>query len=315
MGSHNMKRLGIILVALMLTGCDSTNPFDTGTTGAEGTTSGTIPATLSNNLSSFSYNPTTQTLTVEGIALDQVPFSATYRRRVGMDVPGYQAYTAQDDPLDRHSTAFVMQSGNGGSVRAGVVVTGGAFNRFLGGGYYERDGAYTPPTVSGTSGLVTYAGTYAGLTNISGDGGDLLAVPIGTDPSIIPGEAAEVTGDILINVDFANNSLEGSIYNRALPDAGLVLPTVVLVATSIAADGTFFGERVEYDGNVNIDIGDYGGIFGGPNAEGVGGIVHLTEFDGDGNPFGFDTEQEYGTFVLNQCGTADEDPAICPIVN
>jgi len=308
-----MKRFGIILIAVLLSGCDDTNPF---TTAADGdSTTGVIPDAIKGDLSKFTYNPTNGTLTVEGLTLDEVPFAANYRRRPAMDVPGYQAYTAQDDPLDRHTTAFVAQTGNGGAVRAGVVVTGGLFNRYFGGGYYERDGNFTPPTVTSTSGLVTYAGTYAGLTNIGGDGGDLLTVPAGTDSSLIPRDSGEVIGTVELNVDFADNSLEGSIYDRSAPDSNLALPTIILVATTIASDGTFIGTTVEYENNLDIDIGDYGGIFGGPNAEGVGGIVRLTEFDGDGNPLGFENEEEYGVFVLNQCGTPDEAAAPCASVN
>lgn len=313
MGSLKMKRLGILAIALILSACGDTNPFTDGSGG--GTGDFVVPETIKGDLAKFSYDPANGTLTVEGITLDEVPFTANYRRRAALDVPGYQAYTAQDDPLDRHVTAFVAQSGNGGAVRAGVVVTGGLFNRYFGGGYYERDGSYTPPTVTSTSGLVTYAGTYAGLTNVGGDGGDLAAVPAGTDGSLIPRQAAEVTGDIELNVDFADNSLEGSIYNRRLADAALDLPTVILVATSIAEDGTFFGGTVEYQGDLTTDIGDYGGIFGGPNAEGVGGIVRLTEWDGPANPLGIENEEEYGVFVLNQCGTADATAANCAIVN
>lgn len=300
----------------LLAACGSTNPFMTAGSGdpATGDTSD-IPDSLRGDLSRFSYSAASQTLTVEGVTLDNLPFNTIYARNAALDVPGYQAYTAQNDPLDRHSTAFVMQSGNSGSVRAGVVVTGGQFNRYFGGTYYERDGGYTPPTVTPTSGLVSYAGNYAGLTNVSGDGGDLLPVPLGTDPSLIPRQSAEVTGQIFLNVDFADGSVNGAIYNRTLVDAALALPDIALIATDIAIDGTFHGTTVEYVGLVGTDIGDYGGIFGGPDAEAVGGGVRLEEWDGENDALGFDNEEEYGVFVLDQCGTPDANAPVCASVN
>ncbi|MDQ2089251.1 thymidylate synthase [Marimonas arenosa] len=311
-------RQALILSAVggFLIACDSTNPFTTnGGTGGTGGTGGgttptgdTIPASVAGNVTAVSYSPGSATITVEGINLDEVPFAAVYRRNPALDVPGYQAYTAQDDALDRHVTAFVMQSGNSGAVRGAVVVSGGQFNRYFGGVYYERDN-YSPAT-----GQVSYAGRYAGLTNVPGDGGDLIPVPPGIDPSLVPVDAAEVTGRIFLNANFADNSVNGGIYNRVLTDYAVALPDLALIATDIADDGSFSG-TVEYSGVVGETIGEYAGIFGGPDAESVAGGVRLNEWDGKGNPLGFENEEEYGVFVLDQCGTAGASAAICADVN
>ncbi|MCV2893283.1 hypothetical protein [Lentibacter sp. XHP0401] len=130
----------------------------------------------------------------------------------------------------------------------------------------------------------------------------------------MPGQAARTEGNIFLNVTFGenNNAINGSVYDRSIVDTGQALPSIVLVATDIAADGTFLGQ-VEYDGILNNNIGDYGGIFGGPNAESVAGVVSLEEFDND--TLGFDNELEIGVFVLDQCGTPDAIDPLCANVN
>ena len=92
------------------------------------------------------------------------------------------------------------------------------------------------------------------------------------------------------------------------------LPDLALIATDIATDGSFTGV-IEYDGVVGNSIGEYAGIFGGPGAEGVAGGIRLTEFDGPGNPLGLDGEEEYGVFVLDQCGTPAATAPECAGVN
>jgi hypothetical protein len=201
-----------------------------------------------------------------------------------------------------------------------VTVSGGPRNRFFAGGYYERDGDYDPPEGTGTSGMVSYAGTYAALTNGNGDGGDLAPVPAGTAPELVPTEAAELRGDIFLQADFADNAVEGNIINRQLVDSGTALPSVVLVRSGITDTGTFEGS-VEYEQrdfpNDNVTgsaIGSYGGTFGGTDASGVAGLVKLEEFDGPNDDLGFENEVEHGVFVLDQCGQA-VDAAICANVN
>ena len=282
-----------------------------------------IPESLAGDLTRVSFNPNTvpPTLSVEGVTLDDEPFIANYRRRPGLDRNGYIAFTAQDDPLDRHFTAYGREANNNSGVRAGVVVSGGVRNRFFGGGYYERDGAYTPPNPATTTGLVSYAGNYVGLINVGGSSEDLAPVPGGTDPDLAPLQAAEVTGNILIQADFADNAVEGNIYNRQILDTATVLPSIVLLNTSIdPTTGTFLGDT-EYEAGdfpgenvIGTDIGDYGGIFGGTNASGVAGTIHLEQWDGPNNPLGFEGEEEYGVFVLDQCGQPVDDP-ICAGVN
>lgn len=275
-----------------------------------------IPTELNENLHGATYNAAAGTLTLNMVSLDAGPVEATYNRKPGLDIGHYQAYTYQDDPLDRHFTALVAQSGDPDrSVRAGVVADGGQFNRYFPGAYYERDGGFTPP--SNATGLVSYAGTYAGVTNLrspwaAGDPrSDLLVVPAGVDVSRHPGQSARTQGHIFLDVNFSDSSVNGNIIDRQFADTGQPLPNIVLIRSDIDANGEFLGVTEYEDQTAN---GDYGGIFGGTNASAVGGIVALDNFDGPGDPLGFDREEERGTFVLIQCGLPGEDP-ICANVN
>ena len=302
-----------LLAFLAACGGDGTNPFtNPGTGGDTGGPGGdaAIPESLASDLQSFSYNANNETLTVTGITQDSSPFVVTYTRNAALDSGGYEAYTTQDDGLFRHVTAMVRQSGNSGSVRAGVVATGGQFNRIHHGGYYERNGSYTHRT----TGHARYFGTYVGLTNAPTTDGTAPINP-GTPAEIIPTRAVQVAGNVTISADFNNSSIEGSIYDRTLVDAtagqpaGASLPSIVLVTGAVAEDGTFFGEEIEYDGQVGKDIGDYGGIFGGPDAESLGGVVNLEEFDD--SDFGWDGEVETGVFVLESCESAAGTHPLC----
>lgn len=305
--------LSIALMAA-LTACGDGNPFDDNSNGEDGGipdgSTNDIPESLASNLQTATYDPATGMLQLHLTSLDASPIIASYVRTPGLDVGGYEAYTVQDDPLDRHFTAMVAQSPDG-TVRAGVVSDGGQFNRFYSGGFYERTGAYQPPSVSGpTTGLVSYAGNYAGVTNLNAPGGpELLPPPGGADPSILPAQSARTQGQIFLNVDFGNNAVNGNINSRTLVDAGTALPTVVLVDGAIAGDGTFLG-KIEYDGDPTLQIGDFGGIFGGANAASVGGIVSLDQFFDD-TSIAQGAERERGVFVLVQCGQPGDDPA-CP---
>ena len=301
-----MKRItATLLIPFWLASCGGgSNPFeDTGTgtgtgTGPAGSTE--VPASLANDVSRITFDPSAGTLSVEGLSFDGSTDPVVYNRRAGMDVTGYQAYTIQQDGAARHSTAF---AGQNGSVTAGVAATGGPRNRFFSGAFFERTGNYTPAT-----GEVVYTGTYVGLTNLDNSGGDLLPFP-GVDPELEPSQAAAVSGDVNVRANFANRLVEGNIFNRQLVETGTVLPSIVLISTEITDAGSFSG-TIEYDSSdpliggasvVGTSIGESGGIFGGTAATELAGIIKLTEFDGPtDNVLGLETELETGVFVLNR---------------
>jgi hypothetical protein len=156
------------------------------------------------------------------------------------------------------------------------------------------------------NGLVSYAGTYAGLLNVGTTNGT-LPVPPGTDPSLIPERASRVTGDIFLNADFTDNAVEGAITNRQSADLGTVFADVILVPTAIDGNGRFQGSAEAPGGQPAI--GSYAGLFGGTGATSVAGGTHLQYFDDR-----FTNEEERGVFVLTRCGLAGDAP-ICDGVN
>lgn len=318
------------LLLLSACGGGGSNPFDEDDVEVETDTpviddgevvsSDGIPAALSGvggavNLESVAYDPDAGTLAVDLFALDRtdsdIPLQDyVFNQNLTDLAPGYEVYSFQDDALDRMFVAIVAQSDDG-SVLGAAVMDGGQFNRFFGGGFYATDGNYTPGTGENDTGLVSYAGNYAGLTNLDADGSELLAVPAGTDASLLPGQPAQVTGSVFINADFGDNAVNGVIYDRAFenlnPGFGpLALEDVVLIPTAITDTGTFFGTA---ENPAQEGIGSYGGTFGGTEASGVAGVIAL---DGDFIP-DIDNEHEFGVFVLTQCGQANDD-ALCDAI-
>ncbi|MFD1194032.1 thymidylate synthase [Seohaeicola saemankumensis] len=319
------KLLGMCMASAILAGC-SGNPFtpilsddapvvvDTPATPVPDPFA-TIPAALANNLQSATYDADAGTLVLRLTSLSSGTLDATYTRTPALDRPGYQAYTLQDDPLDRHVTAMVARSSDvGNSVQAGAAADGGQFNTFFSGGFYERNDPGNT-FVKPTSGLVSYAGTYAGQTNINAPGDQLLPVDPAVDTAARPAQSAQVVGTIFLNVDFANNTINGAIFDRSLIQLTQPLPDLALRVGNIATDGTFYGNTVNYRGVPEQDIGDYGGIFGGTDASAVGGVVALTEFDGPSNSLGYQGERETGVFVLSRCGATGSDPLLCANAN
>jgi hypothetical protein len=301
-----------LMAAALLGGCGgggSSNPFDNpgeddGTTAPP--TDTTVPTEISQDVTRIEFDPGTQTLTVEGLTFDGTTDPVTYNRAVALDVPGYQAYTIQQNGAARHSTAFAAQSQTSGAVTAGVAATGGPRNRFFTGAVFERTGTYTQPT----TGEVVYTGRYVGLTNLDSQGGDLLPPPAGLADELIPTQAASTQGDVVLRANFGDRAVEGNIINRRISEApgGVVinLPSLVLINTQITADGTFSG-TVEYDQAAfpgervtGTSIGSSAGIFGGVGATEVAGAIKLNQFDGPGDPLGLTNELETGIFVLDR---------------
>lgn len=316
------RKIFALVAALALTGCaDGGNPLVGSTEGETDTDTTTdtagISDTLTKNLVSIS-DPDGSQVLVNIASLDGTPLEATFVRRSDLDTSGYVAYALQEDPLDRLFIALTATS-NDNSTRAAIVHSGSQFNRYLDGGFYERIGPYNAPFVSDGpgEGQVSYAGTYAGVTNIvpAARGAGLLPIPGTVDPNTLPDlpeENVRVNALIFFNANFADNAINGEIYNRDLiaPSDGSVIsrqPNIELIVTDITENGDFLG-NAEIAGAVGVDVGDYGGIFGGTDAASVSGVVILEDFNEN-----LEDEEEIGIFVLTQCGQ-DGDSALCDIV-
>ncbi len=293
------KFLGMAAMAALLTACadaEETDAVDPGTGGGGGVVGASDLAV--GDIDAAAFDAASETMTV-AITLDADVANQVYTRNVTYDTAGYQAYTTQDDPLDRMFTAFGGVSADGVTT-AVVAMDGGQFNRYFGGAVFNAT-SYAAPS----GGLSSYAGTYAGLSNVGTRVGTL---PSGAPASLLPERATRTSGLVFINADFTDNQLNGAIYDRiALDGSGLAVdPVIVLVPTGIAANGSFSGIVEKQD---LTPIGEFTGTFGGTNASAIAGGIYITDFDPD-----ILGEEERGIFVLDQCGTAGAS-AVCGTFN
>ncbi len=281
-----------------------------GTTGSGGDTP--VPDNIARNLSRVSGSPGGATFDVDVTGLDAGGELVSFARNPALDVPGYVAYSYQDDPLDRFFVAMV-QTSDDNAVAGAAVIDGGQFTEYYGGVFYEQLERYSP-----NSGQVSYGGAYVGLTNIGFFGPELLVVPGGTDPAQRPAQPAIIEADIFLNANFESDALvNGTVFNRVLLDIDgdpdtpgfqvANLPDIFLTGAVIQTDGSFTS-GVELGDRTNV--GTYAGVFGGSGATSVAGGLFL---DGDWWDV-LDDENEIGLFVLNRCGSGG-DPTICAGAN
>ena len=95
-----------LAVLAVLAACGG-NPFVTTDDGGGTDTTTTIPTAIAGNVSSFSYDATNQTLTARIFALDSTPVDVVYARDATRDTARYEAYSVQEDSLDRFFVALV----------------------------------------------------------------------------------------------------------------------------------------------------------------------------------------------------------------
>ncbi|MBE0413275.1 thymidylate synthase, partial [Yoonia sp.] len=222
-----------LAAAVMLSACDDVTVADGGTGGdTPATPAEGVEQAVKGTLDGVTFNAAAETLLVTVRSLDGDTVATAYARNNTYDQDGYIAFTQQDDALDRFFTGMAATSADGTS-QAVVVMDGGQFNRYFGGVNYAQIGTYTAPT----SGLASYAGDYVGLLNVGTRTGTLSS---GASNNILPYRSGQVTGDIFLNVDFADNKVNGAIYNRVDVDSvGINVDTVFLPATALNADGSF----------------------------------------------------------------------------
>lgn len=314
-----------------LVACGDGAPFGGAVTDPDAPAVGSgIPEAIASTVTGFTYNPGDGTMTLTGTLRDGDERTTTFFRRAALDVRDdnsgaviYETYTAQDDPLDEHTTVYVRALGD---VAAGVAVTGGQFTYYSGGVRYGRAGGFDPAPINeaNDTGLVTYAGQYAGLTNLNGPDTDLLTVDSAIPGAVIPSQGGPVTGRVFINVSFADNNLAGVIYDRRVDSAAygqFAVSNLILVPTELAADGTFTGE-VEFPG-IRQDVGSYAGLIGANDGEAMAGGIFVDDhygdtlvdmngnplLDGNGDRVTISNEEEFGIFVLGRCGGALADQA------
>jgi hypothetical protein len=258
------KYLALISM-VALAACDG-NPFpDAGGGGGGGGGTGELPAEIAGNVASASYDAGDDTLSVQLTALDASPVTARFRRTPGLDVPGYEAFTFQENNTQRD---FVALFRTNRGITAGVVGDGGQFVNVVQGTTLSRTGGYSRPA----SGLATYRGNYAGILN-GGPSNDPGPFP--------PARPLRTTGQVQINADFTNDQVNGGIGNRQIVDSGVALDDVFIEITDIEDDGSFTGAVQIVDaGGTRSTVGNYSGLFGGTNANEVGGALFFNPING-----------------------------------
>jgi hypothetical protein len=162
------------------------------------------------------------------------------------------------------------------------------------GSIYSANTAFTAPSGGG---LASYTGNYAGILNT----GDVVNPDLPPGDPFEPSRPLRTTGDVLINADFTDNSLEGGIGNRAIVDVPTALPDVFLQITEINADGTFAGTVVFRDLR---SAGSFAGSFGGTGGTSVAGALDITPIAGNAELL------ERGVFVADRCTDGALTP--CP---
>ncbi|MBJ6370057.1 factor H binding protein domain-containing protein [Sedimentitalea arenosa] len=287
-----MKRyLFGMATACALSACSGGNPFlDEEEPPTDPVAPGlVIPAEVASDLDSVVYDPTgpVPTLTVKGVTFEGDPFSEVYARNTALDSGDYQAFTRQASALDAHSTAYVRAIGD---TQGAIVVTGGQFGYYNGGGTYSRAGAFDRPGPTQDTGNVKYSGTYVGLLNYPDNGNDLIPAP-GVPVEQRPRQAGRVTGDARIVADFDNNRVKGLVSNRNYTARDIALQDLEIAPTDINPDGSFAGEITQNQQKK----GEYGGIFGGPEASAVAGALYAED-----HQQGLPDIEEYGLFVLDR---------------
>lgn len=313
---QSMKYVWAVTSLLALAGCDG-NPFSPEPVDPvdppppANNQPVVVPSDLLGNIQNVVYTPAKgsapASLQIAITGLDTTPVLATWVRNEALDVPGYDAFSVQEDALDRMFIGLAATSADG-SV-SGAVAGSTHLNTFISGTTYSRKGAFTPPQATGggpATGQVSYAGDYAGMLNVGDTSGSaLLPPPAGTPPELLVGQPLQVKGKAFLNANFADNTVEGTVYDRVVVDGGFGLQSVVLIQTGITANGTFDG-KVESPPIVDHaaqSVGIYGGVFGGTGAAGMAGAISLTKVnDVTGEELKDVTER--GIFVLNQCGLA-----------
>ena len=295
--------------ALVLSACGGGNPFGnapdcrdnpfsapkecpTGTTPGTGTGTGSsteIPAALRGNLVGASYNPSAGTLTaiIDQLAAGQK--TVVFNRTPSLDVPGYQAFTFQENGSTRVFIAQMAASADG-SMAAGVAGSGQFTEVLWGSGYVART-AFEAPTNGGLGNLSSH---YAGILNTG------VVVP-GPGAPFDPSRPHRVQGEVLVNADFTNKKLEGGIRNRVNVDTATAMDDLFLQIGTIKDDGTFGGTVAYSDLSA---ARTYGGALGGKDGAAIAGAIEVKPLKTDGKLL------ERGVFIGTKCAPGNPPP--CP---
>lgn len=218
------------------------------------------------DVTSITYDPTTDTLKVAG---DPFDLAGTFRRVSDQDVRGFAAF--ENEGGARTYLALVRTDAEHG-LAAGVVGTPFRLDNEFGGTMLARDRIPNMPQ----NVEVTHTGSYAGIRNVgSNDGAD-------TSESYLH----RVEGRVRLDLDFFGDNtrgVEGVITDRRSLDQtvevgdetrAVTYDDVVLRFNSISDEGVFEDGAAAVRGAV---VGEYDGIIAGDDAGASAGVLVMVD--------------------------------------
>jgi hypothetical protein len=288
----------------------------------------------------FTYNSTTDTFYVEGLAFDGDQPTGTPYTRVetspGVPLPlgtGFAAYEGPSTvpdfltgaPIDQLTHRAVYGVSTSGRTQLAIVRTGSYIGYGFGGYVYQRnqiDGTGVVLPTLPTQGQATYSGPYAGLRDFNGSGGleyvtGSAQVSIdfdGFSGNCTPTRCVDaVRGSITDRqvFDLAGNNITGTIVNTintednaaltALPVLRFTIGTGVLDANG-EIRGSVNSSFTDLDGRgVAYEAGNYYAVMAGDHTTSPGGeIVGIIVVEGQDRRAPGTTFRETGGFIVER---------------
>lgn len=239
--------------------------------------SGDEPEYSNSEVTSISYDPATDTLTVEG---DPFDLTGDFERTPQKDVRGFAAF--QNEGGARRYLALVRTDVEN-DVSAAVVGTPVRLDNEFGGTMLARGAIPDLPKKT----EVRHVGSYAGLRNVGvNDGADM------SNSSL-----HRVEGRVQLDLDFFDDrqpGVEGVIFDRRSMDQtvevdeetgetrNVTYEDVVLRFTNIDDNGNFIDDENLRGGEAAVGgtvVGRYDGMIAGDGAAASAGVVVITEGD------------------------------------
>jgi hypothetical protein len=269
---------------MVVAACESTNPVTGGGGSGSGNGNGqcTGSTTCSGEVNRFSYNPTTDVVTINNLPFD---LGGTYARDASFDTNGFRGYR---NTAGAEAYVALFSADLADKVSAGVVGTDGYIDFGYGGTMYSSSGASLPQR-----GEAEFQGNYAGLRVTEGN-----TTAIGTS-----------SGTAYLRMDFDDFDVVGAIdvtiFNRqAFDNTGAALGALPdLAGQTTDHNGIVINSTVVTEVLAGGALGESGtleGIFGGTVGSGLGGqiagVVVITSANGPGG----ENVLERGAFIADQ---------------
>lgn len=266
----------------------------------------------------ITYDPTTDTFFVDGLAFDG---NNIYARDTGFaagsdvgTLNGFDVFTGPTTATDavtgavigqlQHRALYVRSAT--GNTELGIVRTGNYVDYGFGGWVIKRNNSVTLPT----TGQALYQGNYAGLRDFIGKGGlefveGDMAVAIDFEDfnegdavagTITNRVVRDVTGaDITGSIITAINNSSADINISQLPTVVFDIGPGVLNTANGSIEGQLTSNIQKIDGTLQqFETGNYYGVLSGANAEELVGVVVISGDDFRDST----TARETGGFLL-----------------